>query len=245
MFSKKPIIRLFSSESMRMCQKFIFFLFILLFGYCISFFQGVFNVQAINYSIFQQPNLDCDDEIELAYGVPTLISEISVPSGNIFGGQIIDCLYLKTNFSNNNGSIWINDQINDTIWQDYLNRTIEKFINTNSSSILKYSLWANSFTLGNITLHFTFKARIIHVDNIGLGILLVLLPIIIVGSIIFGILYWRKKDSHSVRVARRIGERLTQKFEDKFKNDKNIYCPIVELRYLINTINFAQIVVPS
>ena len=105
MFSIKPKIRLFYSESTRICQKLALLLIILLFGYCISFFQGILNVQAMNYSISQQPTLDYDGEIELENGVPTLISEVSIPPGNIFGGQVIDGLYLKANFSNNNCSI--------------------------------------------------------------------------------------------------------------------------------------------
>ncbi|MFX0022095.1 MAG: hypothetical protein ACFE9S_07190 [Candidatus Hermodarchaeota archaeon] len=190
----------------------------------VSLFHELLNVQAINARFVQQPPLDYDDEIELEFGIPTLISEVSVPPGNIFGGQIIEALYLRANFSNNNGSIWINNQYNDTIWQEYFNETIETTIQINSSSIRKYTLWANSSTIGNITIYFTFFSRTFVAENFGLGILLVLLPIIIIGAIIYGIVSRGKKEPHSVRVARRITERLALKYEEKFKKGK-FFCP--------------------
>jgi len=177
---------------------------------------NIIFVQAKIYTGIQQAELDYDNEVELEYGVPTLISEVSVPPGNIFGGQIIGGLYLKANFSNNNGSIWINDQNNETIWIDYLIEIIEKDIDVNSSSIRRYSLWVNSSTLGNETLYFTFSAMIFHAENFGLGVLIVFLPIIIIGSII-GILYRKTKKSSSVRFAKKIGERLAIKYEDKYQ----------------------------
>lgn len=153
---------------------------------------NIIFVQAKIYTGIQQAELDYDNEVELEYGVPTLISEVSVPPGNIFGGQIIGGLYLKANFSNNNGSIWINDQNNETIWRDYLNEIIEKYIDVNSSSILRYSLWANSSTLGNETLYFTFFAEIFSGHNFGLGVLIVFVPIII-GIVICGAIFGKKK----------------------------------------------------
>ena len=181
---------------------------------------NIIFVQAKIYTGIQQAELDYDNEVELEYGVPTLISEVSVPPGNIFGGQIIGGLYLKANFSNNNGSIWINDQNNETIWIDYLIEIIEKDIDVNSSSIRRYSLWANSSTLGNETLYFTFSAMIFHAENFGLGVLIVFLPIIICtagGSIIYKIKHGKTKESSSVRFAKRVGERLAIKYEDKYQ----------------------------
>lgn len=186
-------------------------------------------VHALISNDIQQAQLDYDHEVELEYSVPTLISEESVPPGNIFGGQIIGSLYLKANFSENNGSIWINDQNNATIWKDYLNSTIENNIDVNSSSIRSYSLWANSSILGNATLYFTFRAIIFHAENFGLGILIVLLPIIIIGIIIFGVITWKKKEPHSVRVAMRIVERMKLKYEakhpEKVPQKEKILCP--------------------
>jgi len=181
-------------------------------------------VHALISNDIQQAQLDYDHEVELEYGVPTLISEVSVPPSNNFRG-----LYLKANFSENNGSIWINDQNNETIWKDYLNGTIENIIDVNSSSIRSYSLWANSSTLGNGTLYFTFRARIFVAENFGLGFLIVLLPIIIIGIIIYGIITWKKKEPHSVRVALRIVERMKLKYEakhpEKVAKKESIFCP--------------------
>lgn len=187
------------------------------------------NGQSVKNNTIKSSNLDYDNEIELKYGIPTLILEVSAPSGNIFGGQIIEGLYLKANFTENNGSIWINDQNNDTIWRDYFNKTIERYININSSSILGYGLWANSSTLGNCTVYYTFSARIIHAENFGLGILIVLLPIIIIGIIIYSVTYGRKKEPHSVRVATRIVDRMRLKYEalhqERTTKKETIICP--------------------
>ena len=186
-------------------------------------------VHALLPNNIQQAQFDYDHEVELEYGIPTLISEVSVPPGNIFSAQIIGSLYIKANFSENNCSIWINDQNNATIWKDYLNGTIENNINVNSSSIRSYSLWANSSTLGNRTLYFTFSARIFVAENFGLGILIVLLPIMIVGIIIFGIINWKKKkEQHSVRVAMRMVERMKLKYytkhPEKVPQKEKIFC---------------------
>lgn len=85
-------------------------------------------VHALISNDIQQAELDYDHEVELEYGIPTLISDVSVPPGTIFGGQFITGLYLKANFSNNNGSIWINDQNEKVIWKDYFYETIERNI---------------------------------------------------------------------------------------------------------------------
>ncbi|MFX1281850.1 MAG: hypothetical protein ACFFA3_21045 [Promethearchaeota archaeon] len=137
--------------------------------------------------------IDYEHEIEIEYGIPTEISEVSVSRGNIFGGSIITGLFIRANFSSNNASIWVEDQFNDTIWQDFLNGTIERYVNVNSSSIRKYILWVNSTTVGNRTLYFTFRADIFMAENFGLGIFLILLPIIIVFSIVFGIKYGKTR----------------------------------------------------
>lgn len=152
---------------------------------------NIIYVQAKRYTDIQQAE-DYDHEVELEYGVPSLISEVSVPPGDKFSVFEIGGFYLKANFSNNNGSIWINDQNNETIWRDYLNETIETNINVNSSSILRYSLWANSSTLGNETLYFTFLPSIYSGHNFGLGVLIVFVPIII-GIVICGVTCGKKK----------------------------------------------------
>ncbi len=153
---------------------------------------NIIYVQAKIYTDIQQAESDYDHEVELEYGVPTLISEVSVPPGDKFSVLMIGGFYLKANFSNNNGSIWINDQNNETIWIDYLNEIIEKYIDVNSSSILRYSLWANSSTLGNETLYFTFLPTIYSGHNFGLGVLIVFVPIII-GIVICGAIFGKKK----------------------------------------------------
>ena len=55
----------------------------------------------------------------------------------------------------------------------------------NRTSIRRYTLWANSSTLGNHTLYFTFKANIISAENFGLVILIVFLPVIIIIIMIY------------------------------------------------------------
>jgi len=182
------------------------------------FFPGGIYVQALNHSEFQQSQSDYENEIQLEYGVPTLLSEVSVPSSNIFGGSIITGFYIEANFSNNSGSIWINDQNEDKIWKDTLNHTIETNFGLNNTSIKKYSLWANSSTLGNNTLFFTFRAEMIHLDNFGLVVLVVFIifiPIIII--VIIVIEKGRTKDSRSVRLGKKVGERLAVKLESKYK----------------------------
>ncbi len=47
---------------------------------------NIIYVQAKIFTDIQQTKLDYDHEVELEYGVPTLISEVSVPPGNIFEG---------------------------------------------------------------------------------------------------------------------------------------------------------------
>jgi len=181
------------------------------------FFPGVIYVQALIHSEFQQSQSDYENEIQLEYGVPTLLSEVSVPSSTIFGGSIITGFYIEANFSNNNGSIWINDQNEEKIWKNHLNQTIETNFRLNNTSIKKYSLWAISSTLGNNTLFFTFRAEIIHLDNFGLVVLVVFIifiPIIII--VIIVIEKGRTKDSRSVRFAKKVGERLSIKYEDKY-----------------------------
>ena len=214
----KPNLILPFSKLKKFCEDMILIQIIILVVVNSLFFPGVIYVQALNYSEFQQSQSDYENEIQLEYGVPTLLSEVSVPSSTIFGGSIITGFYIKANFSNNNGSIWINNQNEEKIWVDYLNNSIEKFLDVNNTSIKKYSLWANSSTLGNNTLIFTFRAEMIHLDNFGLVVLVVFIifiPIVIIVIII--VEKGRTKDSHSVRIAKKVGERLAVKLENKYK----------------------------
>lgn len=178
-----------------------------------SLFQGTNYVQALNYNTLQQSQSDYENEIQLEYGVPMLLSEVSVPSNTIFSGSIINGFYIVANFSNNNGSIWINNFNEEIVWLNFLYENIETFINLNGSSSNKYSLWGNSTTLGDNTLYYTFRPEIIYFDNIGLAVLIILLPIIII--IIFIVEKRRKGDSRSVSFAKKVGERLALKLENK------------------------------
>ena len=177
-------------------------------------YQTVFNVQARKLDYLQVSDSNYENEIELEYGIPIeIVAEDSVPSSTILEG-----FYIRANFSSNNGSIWINDQNGDKIWNDTLSHTIETNVGLNNTSIKKYSLWANSSTLGNNTLFFTFRAQMIVLDNFGLMVpmlLIILIPIVII--VIIVVEKGRTKDSHSVRIAKRVGERLAVKFENKSK----------------------------
>ncbi len=137
---------------------------LVIFGFLI--FLGTNNGHAIIYNKLQQSQSDYESEVQLEYGVLTLLSEVSVPSGTIFGGSIIHGFYIEANFSFNNGSIWINNMYEEVIWQDSLDEYIEVLINLNGSSSRDYNLWANSTTQGNNTLYYTFKPEIIHADKI-------------------------------------------------------------------------------
>ena len=185
---------------------------------CISFLCIVILSNYVFLSIFQvtaQPNSDYDEKIELEYGIPTKLSEISVPSSNNFESYAITGFAIYTNFSNNTGSIWINDIDNETVWSDQLNETIGVYINATDTSIKQYSLWANSSTLGNNTLYYTFRPDIFHAGNFGLIILIVSIPIIIIIAVVIGLV--KKKKSRSVRFATRIGERMSIKYQDKYQ----------------------------
>ena len=187
-----PNMRLNFSKLKKLFKKnlSIFFTYLSILG--IILVCNIIYVQAKIYTDIQQAESDYDHEVELDYGVPTLISEVSVPPSDKFSVYMIGGFYLKANFSNNNGSIWINDQNNETIWRDYLNEIIDTHINVNSSSILRYSLWANSSTLGNEILYFTFLPTIYSGHNFGLGVLIVFVPIII-GIVIVGVIFGKKK----------------------------------------------------
>ena len=197
----------------------------------LSIFQGVINVQA-----------DYDDEIQLDYGIPTQLSEVTAPSSNIFAGYGIVGFYLTANFSYNNGSIWINDQNEYTIWKASLNGTIDIDIGVNDSSISYYSLWANSSTLGTHTLYYTFRPNIFRAGNVGLIVMIITLPIIITIIVIVAIV--RKKEPHSVRVAKRITERMRLKFEakhhEKEVKKERIFCPKCGAKAQDHTDNFCK-----
>ncbi len=179
----------------------------------LSIFQGIGNLQAI-----QQSDLIYEDQIELKYGIPTQLSEASVPSSATFDVWGITDIYLSANYSYNNGSIWIDDQNEKGIWEHDLNEAFEVDMNLNDSSMRYYSLWANSSTLGNNTLYYTFIPRIFHEGNVGLIIIIItvfMMPILII--VLIAREKGRKKDSHSVRVAKKIGERIALRFEDKYQ----------------------------
>lgn len=171
--------------------------------------------------VHAQSNSYYDQEIELEYGVSTQLSEVSVPSSNIFQSSSISGFSLYANFSNNSGTIWINDINNETIWSDQLNESIEIYINVNDTSIRQYRLWANSSTLGYNTLYYTFRPDIIHAGNWSI-IVIIFIPIIIIVAIVIGLV--RKKESRSVRFAKKIGERMAIKYEAKFqkRNEKKL-----------------------
>ena len=173
--------------------------------------------------VYAQPNSDYDEEIELEYGIPTKLSEISVPSSNDFESYAITGFAIYTNFSNNTGSIWINDIDNETVWSDQLNETIGVYINATDTSIKQYSLWANSSTLGNNTLYYTFRPDIFHAGNFGLIILIVSIPIIIIIAVV--IVLRRKKEPHSVRVGKNIVRRMAITYEEKHKKREENVCP--------------------
>ena len=177
-------------------------------------YQTVTSVQARKLDYLQVSDSNYENEIELEYGIPIeIVAEDSVPSSAILEG-----FYIEATFSSNNGSIWMNDQNMDKVWEDTLNHAIDTHVDLNNTSIKKYSLWANSSTLGNNTFFFTFRAEIIVLDNFGLMVpilLIILVPIIIIVIIVIG--KGRTRDSHSVRIAKRVGERLAVKFENKSK----------------------------
>jgi len=162
-----------------------------------------------------QSNPYYDQEIELEYGIPTQLSKVSVPADNMFESYGISGFSLSANFSNNSGTIWINDINNETIWSAQLNNTIEININVNNTSIRQYRLWANSSTLGNNTLYYTFRPDIIHAGNWGIIVVIIFIPIIIIVIIVIALV--RKKESRSVRFAKKIGERMAIKYQDKYQ----------------------------
>ena len=208
-----------SSFRSKRLSKTILFFYIIFFLIFINFsFQNLTHVHAQIY--------DYDDEIELQYGISVELTEGSLSPNDDFEGSFFSGFYIKANFSSNNGSIWINDQNDTKIWENHLNETFELFLDVNSTSIRNYSLWANSSTTGNNTLYCTFRPKIIYIGNMGLIGILISLPIITI-IIVVGIV--RKKEPHSVRVAKRITERMFLKFEakhqEKLAKNKMKFCP--------------------
>lgn len=175
----------------------------------IIFFLIFINVSFQNLTYVHAQIYNYDDEIELQYGISVKLTEGSLSEESFISG-----FYVEANFSSKNGSIWINDQNDIKIWENHLNETFELYLDINSSSIRAYSLWAKSSTTGNNTLNYTFRPDIIYIDNFGFAIIIIL-PIIITITIVVAIV--RKKEPHSVRVAKRIGERMTLKFEAKYQ----------------------------
>ena len=117
-------------------------------------------------------------------------------------------LFINADFSNNSGLIWINDQKEATIWKGYLNETIQKYIDVNNTSIRKYSLWANSSTLGNNTLYYSFRAETFH--GPALGTIITVIAIFTTIGVGITLIYYkvRKKEPASVRFAVKVTERL-------------------------------------
>ena len=209
-------MRLSSCIIKKSCKIFLYISFLCIVILSNYVFLSIFHVTA-------QPNSDYDEEIELEFGIPTQLSEVSVPSNNLFGSYGITGFSLHANFSNNTGSIWINDINNVTIWGNKLNDTIEISINVNNTSIKQYSLWANSSTLGNNTLYYTFIPDIIHAGNIGIFVVIIFIPTVIIAIIV--IVIRRKKEPHSVRVAKNIVRRMAISYEEKHKKREENVCP--------------------
>ena len=210
-----------------------------------KFSMNFLLIQLIILSIFQGviiAQTDYDDEIQLDYGIPIQISEVSAPSSNIFVGFAILGLQFRANFSNNNCSIWINDQNELTIWKASLNGTINSYISVNDSSIDYYSLWANSSTLGTHTLYYTFMPEIFRAGNVGLIVIMIVLPIFITIIIVLAIV--RKKEPLTVRVAKRITERMRLKYEakhpKKVAKKERIFCPKCGAKARDHTDNFCK-----
>lgn len=180
-------------------------------------FQNVNFVQALKYGEVQQSDTDYDHEIELEYGILTQISEVSAPHGNFFIAYAVIELFIKAEFSNNSGLIWINDQKDETIWKDYLNKSIQKSIDVSNTSTRKYSLWANSSTLGNNTLYYSFSAKIFSAPT--LGTIIIIIAIFTSIGVSIPLIYYkvRKKEPASVRLALRVTKKLKKKYMDKHK----------------------------
>ncbi|MFW9942386.1 MAG: zinc ribbon domain-containing protein [Candidatus Thorarchaeota archaeon] len=198
-----------------------FFYFIRNTGKIFLFFSLVVGVILSNCTflsvihVHAQSNSYYDQELELEYGIPTQLSSVKVPADNIFESHAISGFFLSVNFSNNSGIIWINDINNETIWSDHLNESFEIYIKINNTSIRQYRLWANSSTLGNNTLHYTFSPNIIHAGNWAIIIAIFFIPAIIVVVIVTALV--RKKKPHSVRIAERITKRMALKYQNKYQ----------------------------
>jgi len=130
---------------------------------------------------------DYENDFEVSYGIPTLISEVSAPTDNLFNYYIPMSLNIQANFSSKNGSIWINNGANKTIWEDYTNHTIEEIIRLSNETSRIFNLWVNSSTAGNNTIFFTFKLDLAYAHNFGLPVLIVFLPPIIIFAIYMGL----------------------------------------------------------
>jgi hypothetical protein len=135
---------------------------------------------------------DYEKDFEVSYGIPTMISEVSAPQDNLFNYYIPMSLNIQANFSSNNGTIWIKNLANKTMWEDYTNNTIEEIIRLHNNTSRAFSLWVNSSTAGNNTIFFTFELDLAYAHNFGLPVLIVFLPIIIIFAIYMGIRTGRK-----------------------------------------------------
>ncbi|MFX1574596.1 MAG: zinc ribbon domain-containing protein [Promethearchaeota archaeon] len=162
-----------------------------------------------------------DHEIELKYDTPTKLAETSISSDNFFEVWGILSFTIRANFSSNNGTIWLQNQNEETIWKEALNNPFDKHISGNESS-KQYSLWANSSTLGTDTLYYSFYYEVFHGPNIGAIIITIFLLSIpgIICVILIGMRKSkdsrrRKKEPRAVSTALRIGETLQKKYEVK------------------------------
>jgi hypothetical protein len=182
----------------------------LVFSFAFSIILSNYPFSSLIY-VYGQPNSYYDQEIELAYGIPTQLSNVSVPADNIFESHSITGFSLSANYSNNSGIIWINDSNNETIWSDQLDEAFEIYIKINNTSIRRYSLWANSSALGNNTLYYSFRPDIIHAGNWAIIIVIFFIPFIVVAALVIALL--SKKKPHSVRFAEKIVDRMATKYQ--------------------------------
>ena len=67
--------------------------------------------------------LSYESEEELSYGIPKNIGEIY--SNPLDPSEIIEDLFIKANFSGVNGTIWIRTEIEEIIWEGYLDEIID------------------------------------------------------------------------------------------------------------------------
>ena len=132
--------------------------------------QNITFLHSLQYFGIKESNSD--------YVNPTQVSRFTAEKGQFLAGFYIS-------------SIWIVNEINATIWKDNLNKTIQRHVDLNTTSIKCISLWANSSTLGINILYFTFEpyTDVLYLgtpDYIGLVLLLIFIPVAIIIGIVYG-----------------------------------------------------------